>query len=179
MLSAFSVSSTCPSLHTIILTSFSQSRLGFTAPIKPLTEPSSSSTSAKQIQIPEINYDNTPPSFPLPNSIQRASTSTSIIEAPTFSFDSPPVSDNEEEEEEDEEQEGVKGELEAPTTSLKKIVLQKRKKVFVEQGYSQLHWAKLKSSGADLRVSIIKIIVYFISVLSLILLFLIILSWIK
>lgn len=30
--------------------------------------------------------------------------------------------------------------------------LNKRIKVNIEPGYSQLHWAKLKSSGADLRV---------------------------
>ena len=37
-----------------------------------------------------------------------------------------------------------------PTSTIKKS---KRVKVNIEPGYSQLDWAKLKSSGADLRVS--------------------------
>ena len=70
---------------------------------------------------------------------------------PSFAIESPHASDNEEEDEDDEPVHHVEfGALKAPTSTTK---LGKRVKVSIERGYSQLDWGKLKSSGADLRVS--------------------------
>ena len=91
------------------------------------------------------------PSFPLPNSIQRAGR-PSAAAAPSFSLSAPEYDSDEDESETPalppKFQEA--GALTAPASTVTKG---KRVKVAIEKGYSQLDWARLKSSGVDLRVS--------------------------
>ena len=94
------------------------------------------------------------PSFPLPNSIQRAGASSKAPQpAPLFSLSAPDYDSDEDESEAPalppRFQEA--GALAAPTSTVTKG---KRVKVAIEKGYSQLDWARMKGSGADLRVSL-------------------------
>jgi len=92
------------------------------------------------------------PSFPLPNSIQRAGKPSAAANAPSFSLSVPDYDSDEDESETPalppKFQEA--GALAAPASTTTKG---KRVKVAIEKGYSQLDWARLKSSGVDLRVS--------------------------
>ncbi|EGG06820.1 uncharacterized protein MELLADRAFT_48310 [Melampsora larici-populina 98AG31] len=93
--------------------------------------------------------------FPAQNSIQRASSSKPRLSTPSFQI-------SEAEDDEDESDEDLPGSfqlnlseidsLPPPTsTVVKPPVL--RKKVKLQPGFSQLDWAKLKSSGKNLRVN--------------------------
>lgn len=155
MFSAISVSDAAPSCSYIRANNDPQNRLGLSLPV-----PSSSNDSSPTLN-DDDEEDNEPPSFPLPNSIQRASsTSTSSSSkppappVPTFNFSSPPSRPNDESsDEEDASLPPVRieeGSLAAPTRTVK--LPKKRVKVSIEKGYSQLDWARLKSSGVDLRV---------------------------
>lgn len=96
--------------------------------------------------------DNEPPQFPLPNSIQRAS-SAAPPPPPSFSFDAPtddPATDDDDEELNLPSIEIEPDALTAPTSTKKRV----RVKVAIEKGCSQLDWGRLQRSGADLRVSI-------------------------
>ncbi|KAM0753894.1 cytochrome b5 [Meredithblackwellia eburnea MCA 4105] len=135
-----------------MLSAFSQ-RLGFAAPA-----PLSSSGKGKQDEEEvEVDDDNEPPQFPLPNSIQRAS--SSILPPPSFNFDSPPPSGHNSDNEEDGStftlpQVRIEPQaLAAPTTTKKRV----RAKVAIEKGYSQLDWGRLQRSGADLRGGVTEI----------------------
>ncbi|KAK4703811.1 hypothetical protein P7C70_g2407, partial [Phenoliferia sp. Uapishka_3] len=123
-------------------------RLGLTAATAPSVIPPSSNSTAPDLE------DNEPPQFPLPNSIQRASSSATAAPPPpppSFSFDSPDDPTSEAEEDEDVPIPPIQIEpdsLAAPTSTKKRV----RVKVAIEKGYSQLDWGRLQRSGADLRV---------------------------
>lgn len=95
-----------------------------------------------------------PPIFPALDSIQRSagSTSTPQINHPTLKIDS--IDDDENQHEEDDYSQAV-DDLDLENLSLPPSTLQKpkkpRKKVKLMPGFSQLDWAKLKASGANLR----------------------------
>ncbi|KAG0143220.1 hypothetical protein CROQUDRAFT_717292 [Cronartium quercuum f. sp. fusiforme G11] len=92
------------------------------------------------------------PMFPAPNSIQRASGSASTMSQPTPSlqFSAP---DEEDTSDDGEGSDDIPLDLDSlpppMSTLVKPPVL--RKKVKLQRGFSQLDWAKLKSSGANLR----------------------------
>lgn len=102
------------------------------------------------------------PSFPAPGSIQRASSSREgRALAPTPGAPSLIVSAEDEEEAEDDDDDDDKhvvARLPTPSSSDLQVPLTQaippkpRKKVRLEPGYSQLDWARLKASGANLRV---------------------------
>lgn len=94
---------------------------------------------------PSIVEDDEPPLFPSLNSIQRAKPTITV---PTFNFsmDSPPPSPSTQP---SSPQITIgPNSLITPTTTTK---LAKRVKVNIGAGYSQLDWARLKTSGVDLR----------------------------
>lgn len=92
-----------------------------------------------------------PPTFPLPNSIQRSGGGGISGGVPAFSFE-PPEDDDETDNEDDSPlppPKKEKGSLATPTSTTK---LGKRVKVRIEPGFSQLDWGRLQRSGTDLRV---------------------------
>ncbi|OAV93818.1 hypothetical protein PTTG_01645 [Puccinia triticina 1-1 BBBD Race 1] len=104
-----------------------------------------------------------PPMFPAQNSIQRATTSTSTATKhspagtnnhPILRIDSPEDDDEDDPQEDDDDHSDIHeldiDNLALPHSTLKKPV-KPRKKVQLMPGFSQLDWAKLKSSGANLR----------------------------
>ncbi|MBW0531572.1 hypothetical protein O181_071287 [Austropuccinia psidii MF-1] len=91
-----------------------------------------------------------PPIFPAPNSIQRASAADQSIQ-PSFTFSAP---DDDVSQDEDDQLPDF-GDIDIdnlpPPTSTRSKPVVPRKKVKLQPGFSQLDWAKLKSSGANLR----------------------------
>jgi hypothetical protein len=144
---------------------------GITTQSKPEEKPTATNTaSASSAQILNSSSgQEVAPSFPAQNSIQRAASSSqrtkpttpaSPSSHPTFTFQSP---DDDEEDgyNEDEEEANLVMEelnnvdldtlLELPHSTMQKPK-KPRKKVHLLPGFSQLDWARLKASGAKLRV---------------------------
>ncbi|PLW20868.1 hypothetical protein PCASD_15831 [Puccinia coronata f. sp. avenae] len=143
---------------------------GVTTQSKPEEKPTATNTaSASSAQILNSSSgQEVAPSFPAQNSIQRAASSSqrtkrttpaSPSSHPTFTFQSP---DDDEEDgyNEDEEEANLVMEelnnvdldtlLELPHSTMQKPK-KPRKKVHLLPGFSQLDWARLKASGANLR----------------------------
>jgi len=104
-----------------------------------------SSPQQGQQEEPRTKEDDEPPLFPAQDSIQRA--------APILRVHSPDIDDPEEQE--DDEDETGSGNRDDDSLPLPHATRRKppkpRKKTQLKPGFSQLDWARLKTSGANLR----------------------------